>query len=83
MNKIALYTLSTVPWCRKSKQFFQERNIRFEYTDYDIADDQAQKHIIQVMDQHQATAFPFAMINGDAVEGYNPARYTSLLGLAG
>jgi glutaredoxin len=83
MNEVTLYTLSTCPWCRKSKQFFQERNIHFEYTDYDLADEQAQKRIIQVMDRHQASAFPFAMINGSAIEGYNPARYASMLGLAG
>jgi len=81
MNEITLYTLSTCPWCRKSKKFFTERDIQFDYTDYDLADEQTQKQIIQVMDRHKATAFPFAMINGDAIEGYNPERYASLLGL--
>lgn len=41
-----------------------------------------QRRIIHVMDQHRASAFPFAIMNGNAVEGYNPERYASLLGLA-
>ena len=81
MNEVTLYTLSTCPWCRKSKKFFSEHHIQFDFTDYDLADEQAQKEIIQVMDRHKATAFPFAMINGKAVEGYNPERYASLLDL--
>ena len=33
MKKVSMYTLSTCPWCRKTKQFFTEHNIPFKFTD--------------------------------------------------
>jgi glutaredoxin len=33
-----MYTLSTCVWCKKTKQFFRERNIPFEYEDIDLMD---------------------------------------------
>lgn len=81
MKKISMYTLSTCPWCRKTKKFFTEHNITFDFIDYDLADDATQKMIISDMKRHKASGFPFVMINGDTVEGYNPERYTQLMGL--
>lgn len=81
MKKVSMYTLSTCPWCRKTKKFFTEHNITFDFIDYDLADDGTQKRIINDMDRHKASGFPFVMINGDTVEGYNPERYTQLMGL--
>lgn len=81
MKKVSMYTLSTCPWCRKTKKFFTEHNIPFDFIDYDLSDDATQKRIIADMDSHKASGFPFVMINGDTVEGYNPDRYTQLMGL--
>ena len=46
MAKVTMYTLSTCPWCRKTKKFFTEHNIPFEFTDYDLADEATQDKII-------------------------------------
>ncbi|CAG0987228.1 hypothetical protein ANRL2_02913 [Anaerolineae bacterium] len=81
MKKVSMYTLSTCPWCRKTKKFFTERNIPFDYIDYDLADDETQKRILTDMERHGASAFPYVMIENDIVEGYNPDKYTRLLGL--
>lgn len=81
MKKVSMYTLSTCPWCRKTKKFFTERNIPFDYIDYDLADDETQKRILTDMERHGASAFPYAIIENDIVEGYNPDKYTRLLGL--
>lgn len=81
MKKISMYTLSTCPWCRKTKKFFTERNIPFDYIDYDLTDEATQKKIIADMERHQASGFPYVIIGEDTVEGYNPDRYTELLGL--
>ena len=37
MKKVSMYTLSTCPWCRKTKKFFKDKNIQFEFIDYDLA----------------------------------------------
>jgi glutaredoxin len=81
MKKVSMYTLSTCPWCRKTKKFFTERNIPFDYIDYDLADDETQKRILTDMERHGASAFPYVIIENDIVEGYNPDKYTRLLGL--
>jgi glutaredoxin len=82
MKKVSMYTLSTCPWCRKTKQFFKDKNIPFDYVDYDLsAEDQQQKMIDDVQKSGVQLAFPFVKINGEIVVGYNPDRYAQLLGL--
>jgi glutaredoxin len=81
MKKVSIYTLSTCPWCRKTKKFFTEHNIQFDYIDYDLADDQTQDRIMKELDENGANGFPFVKINNDVVMGYNPERFASLLGL--
>ncbi len=81
MVKVSMYTLSTCPWCRRTKKFFTDRNIPFEYTDYDLADKKEQEKILKEMSKYSGSAFPFVKIDGKAVIGYNPEKYSELLGL--
>ncbi len=81
MKKVAMYTLSTCPWCRKTKKFFAEHNIPFEFTDYDLADGATQARIMKELDAEGASGFPFVRIDGTVVVGYQPDRYSKLLGL--
>jgi glutaredoxin len=81
MKKVSMYTLSTCPWCRKTKKFFAEHNIPFEVTDYDLADAATQDRIMRELDAEGANGFPFVRIGDQVVEGYQPARYSELLGL--
>ena len=83
MTKVSMYTLSTCPWCRKTKQYFTEHKIPFDYVDYDLADAATQKRILRELDAAGATGFPFVKIGNEIVEGYRPDRYAELLGLAG
>ncbi|MBS7623242.1 glutaredoxin family protein [Candidatus Bathyarchaeota archaeon] len=77
-----MYTLSSCPWCRKAKQFFKDRNITFEYVDYDLASEEEQRRIREEMLRHGgSTAFPFVRIGEDVTVGYNPERYSELLEL--
>jgi glutaredoxin len=80
--KIFMYTLSTCPWCRKTKQFFKERNIPFEYVDYDLQDEEKQEKIMDEMSRSGGgMAFPYVKIGEIIVVGYNPEKYLELLGL--
>ncbi|MCC6501627.1 MAG: glutaredoxin family protein [Deltaproteobacteria bacterium] len=81
MKKVNLYALSTCPWCKKTKKFFTENNVKFDFINYDLADAATQKRIIADMERYGATGFPFVMIEDDTIEGYNPDRYKQLLGL--
>ena len=82
MKKVSMYTLSTCPWCRKTKKFFTDHHIPFEFTDFDLADEATQDKIIREMEAEGANGFPFVRIDGQVVEGWQPARYAELLGIA-
>jgi glutaredoxin len=80
MNKVSMYTLSTCPWCRKTKQFFRDRNIPFDFIDYDLASEDEQNKITYEMTKHTGPiSFPFVKIGDTVVVGYNPERYEQLL----
>ena len=81
MKAVSIYTLSTCPWCRKTKKFFAERNVPFTYIDYDLADQATQERISQELDAAGATGFPFVKIGDEVISGYQPALYSSLLNL--
>lgn len=81
MKKVSMYTLSTCPWCRKTRKFFTENKIAFDFVDYDLADEVTQTRIMQELDAAGANGFPFVKIDGHVVIGYNPERYMALLGL--
>ncbi len=79
--KVFMYTLSTCPWCRKTKQFFKEKNIPFEYVDYDLQNEEDQDKIMEEMEKLGGTmAFPFVKIDNNVIVGYNPDKYSELLG---
>ena len=81
MKKVSMYTLSTCPWCRKTKTFFTDHQIPFEVTDYDLADEATQDRIVRELEAEGANGFPFVRIGDQVVEGYQPDRYAALLGI--
>ncbi|KON27394.1 glutaredoxin [miscellaneous Crenarchaeota group archaeon SMTZ-80] len=81
MEKIVMYALSTCPWCRKTKQFFKEKNIEFNFIDYDLAGEEEQDKIRNEMSKYGNVAFPFVKIGEEVVIGYDPDKYSKLCGL--
>jgi glutaredoxin len=81
MKNIYMYTLSTCPWCRKTKRYFTEHDVDFDFIDYDLADEATQESIIRELDAAGASGFPFVRIGNEIVEGYRPDRYAELLGV--
>ena len=82
MKKVLMYTLSTCPWCRKTKQWFNERNIPFDFVDYDLASDEDKKRIRERLEKERLDlSFPIVYIDDACVQGYNPGKYSSLLGV--
>lgn len=80
MKSITIYTLSTCPWCKKAKSFFDEKNIPYESVDYDKATKEQQEKIRDdCTSRGESIAFPFVIIDNDVVVGYNPQKYMKLL----
>jgi glutaredoxin len=74
-----MYTLSTCPWCHKTKQFFTRNNVPFTYVDYDLADEPTREKILRELDAAGATGFPFVKIGEQVISGYQPAAFSSAL----
>ena len=81
MEKVKMYTLSTCPWCKKTKEFFKDHDIPFEYTDFDLADDEERTRILDEMREYGANGFPFVKIGDKVIVGYKPNDYSYLMGL--
>ena len=77
-----MYTLSTCPWCKKTKKWFTENEIPFEFVDYDLESEESQAKIEREMRlKGSEMAFPWVLIGEDLVIGWNPGRYAELLGV--
>lgn len=74
-----MYTLSICPSCDKAKRFFSERQIPFQFTNYDLADEGTQDKILRELEAEEVEAFPFVRIGDQTVQGYDPKRYAKLL----
>ena len=79
MKKFSMYSLSTCPWCKKAKQFFEEQNIPYSYIDYDLASAEEQQRISKEMSSFQMKGFPVVKIGEEAVVGYSEEKYSELI----
>lgn len=77
-----MYTLSTCPWCRKTKKYFTDNKIPFEYVDYDLRPPDEQQRIEkEMLKKDGSMAFPWVLIGDELIIGWNPEKYAELLGL--
>jgi glutaredoxin len=83
MKPVFMYTLSTCPWCRKTKKYFADHNIPFKYVDYDLASVEEQERIEKEMRARGGPlSFPWVLIGDELVVGWNPAKYDELLAMS-
>ena len=80
MKKITIYSLSTCLWCKKTKKYFEENKIPYEFVDYDKQDEDRQEKMMEEMRASGCTgSFPFTRICSTCVQGYDPAEFAKLL----
>ena len=71
--KVELYTLSTCPWSRNAKAWLDDKRVKYDYVDYDLADEVMQTRIQEEMVRRGASAFPFVKIGEtEVIVGFNP-----------
>jgi len=72
---VELYTTSWCPWCKKAREYFNSRGIKF--TAYDIEKDAGalERKVGIDGDKH----VPTAIIGGKVVKGYSPSEYQAAL----
>jgi glutaredoxin len=81
MKNVKMYTLSTCPWCKKTKKFFKDHEISFEFIDYDLTDDNTREKILKEMRQNGANGFPYVKIGDNIIVGYKPEEYAAVMGI--
>jgi glutaredoxin len=80
LKKVVVYGLSTCPWCRKTKLYFTDMKIDFDYINYDLAKEEEQSKIMQDMKKFGGgSAFPCVKIGEEVIIGYNPEKFSTLL----
>jgi glutaredoxin len=80
--KVKLYTLSACPWSHNARAWLDDKHVKYDYVDYDLADEVMQAQIQADMVRRGASAFPLVMFGDtDFIIGYNPDAFARLLGL--
>jgi glutaredoxin-like protein NrdH len=80
VDEVMVYALSTCPWCRKTKQWFTDSKIPFEWIDVDTLDDEEQDAAAdKAYELSGGRRFPVTIINGEVVVGYSPNKWLEYL----
>jgi glutaredoxin len=75
-DEVFVYTLSTCPWCRKTRRWFADSGIAFEALDIDTLPDEEQDEAAEkAYKLSGGRRFPVVVINGAVIVGHNPAKF--------
>lgn len=75
--KVVLFTTPTCSWCRRTKQYFREQQVRFKEVDVS-RDQRAAKDIVRMTGQ---MGVPVILIGSKPIVGFDKAQIDRLLGL--
>jgi glutaredoxin-like protein NrdH len=79
---VHLYALSTCPYCRMTKKYLDEHDVKFELTEVDLLEGEAKEAAIaEVVRLSGGKSFPVLDIDGQVVVGFNKGRMAQVLGL--
>ncbi len=80
MKKITLYALSTCPFCRMAKGYFDKRDIEYEGIDVDMLNEKEKEETIQEVQKISGRrAFPVIVIGEEVIVGYDELRIGEVL----
>ena len=75
MVTVKVYSTPTCPWCKKAKEFLQEKQVAFE--DVDVStDSDAAKELVEKSGQQ---GVPVLDINGKIIVGFDPVAIEEAL----
>lgn len=76
-SKIVLFSTPTCSWCRRAKQYFREKRLKFK--DIDVSKDpSAANELRRVSGQ---TGVPVILINNKPIVGFDVNKINRLLGV--
>lgn len=77
-HRVLVFTTPTCPWCRRAKQYLQERGVPFREVDVS-RDPAAARDLVRRTGQ---MGVPVIEIDGRPIVGFDRQRIDALLGLA-
>jgi len=82
-HKVFIYSLTTCGWCKKTKEFFAENGVAYQYVDVDKATMDEKREIgTRLQELNVPLGFPVTVIDDETViSGYKPDDFTEALGL--
>jgi glutaredoxin len=83
MGKVMIFAISTCGWCKKTKRFFQEQGVGYQYIDVDTVPDEERESIKdEVRRWNPRSNYPTIVINdSECVVGYDEDKIKAVLGL--
>jgi glutaredoxin-like YruB-family protein len=72
---VELYVTSWCVYCKKAKQFFRSKGIKF--TAYDVEKDESAARRMRALTPNRGV--PFVVINGHGIQGYSEKAYQTAL----
>lgn len=81
-GNIALYALSTCPWCRKTKHLLEGLGVAYDYIDVDLVEGGERNEVLaEVTRWNEARSFPTLVINNErCIVGFDEEAIRSALG---
>jgi glutaredoxin len=78
---VMIVSLTTCGYCVQAKQFFRARGIEPTVIEFDRVGLDLKRRIAADMRKYHVDGFPFVMIGGKPVNGYDPGAYERLLSM--
>jgi glutaredoxin-like protein NrdH len=80
---IALYTLSTCGWCRKTKDLLKDLGVEYRYIDVDLLQGEARSQAIEELSRwNPSRSFPTIVVNGDrCIVGFQEEKLKEAVGV--
>ena len=82
-HQVFFYGLSTCIWCKRTRQFLEDRGVKFDYVYVDLLQGQEREEIIQqIRAWNPSVSFPTIVVDdAQCVVGYKPERLKEVLEL--
>jgi len=74
---VKIYTTSSCPWCKKTKEFFKENNIKYE--EIDVAGNEEAAH--EMIEKSGQMGTPVIDIDGKIIAGYDKPKLKKALNI--
>ena len=80
-HKVELYALSTCIWCRKTRQWLEDKGVSYDYIYVDLLSGTAREEVLDILSRwNPRTNFPTLVVdNARVIWGYQPDQMQEAL----